>query len=118
MQNIVAALLAAGHGTLDGKGSKLLEPVDLDGDVPMVRLPLGRVKSDLQIHPTYVVVNGRFGPTIRQTLIDHDETLFVHQPVRSGTAGAVKLVLDTMEGQNGYAAEHMLVLYGDMPLLI
>lgn len=64
------------------------------------------------------MVNGRFGPAVRQTLMDHDETLFIHQLVRSGTAGAVKLVLDAMERQNSYAADHMLVLYGDMPFLI
>lgn len=55
MQNIAAALLPAGHGTLDGKGSKLMEPVDLDGNLPMVRLPFVRLKNDLQIHPTYAL---------------------------------------------------------------
>jgi bifunctional N-acetylglucosamine-1-phosphate-uridyltransferase/glucosamine-1-phosphate-acetyltransferase GlmU-like protein len=63
-----------------------------------------------------VIVNGRYGDDIRSSLSDHPEDHFVHQSERSGTAGAVKLVLDVIGKNHKHDAfGHMVVLYGDMP---
>ena len=101
MESAVGVLLAGGHGTLrkDRSVSKLLEPIQPNSNVPLIRLPYECLKKRLKLE-TVVVTNGRYGHDIRCALAEHTDDHFVHQPFRSGAAGAVKLVLEHFK-QNG-----------------
>jgi bifunctional UDP-N-acetylglucosamine pyrophosphorylase/glucosamine-1-phosphate N-acetyltransferase len=113
MKSVAGIVLAAGHGsvaTLQNQ-SKLVEVV---AGEPMVRRPVQILRDELKLSPTLVVVNTRFGGQVCQALADHPADWFVHQPERTGTAGAVKeclpqLIFDAAD------CDHVVVAYGDMP---
>lgn len=111
MKNVAGIVLAAGHGsvaTLMNK-SKLVEVV---AGKPMVCRPVQILRDELKLM-TLVVTNNRFESQIRNALHDHLKDCFIHQPDRTGTAGAVKECLSKLSGLA--EIEHVIVLYGDMP---
>lgn len=109
-----AVILAAGHGAITPGRSKLVEAV---GDKPMVSRVYDLVNRDLNIAPVCVVVNGKnpmFSEQVRGALVNglngHPRPVFVAQPERTGTAGAIALALPAIVD-----CRHVLILYGDMP---
>ncbi len=102
-----AVILAAGEGTrMKSKFAKVLHPV---AGKPMIEYGVAAAQA-AGAHETVVVI-GHQGEQMR-AMLDGRVTL-VEQPVRRGTGDAVKCARAALQGR----AEHVLVYYGDMPLL-
>lgn len=111
---VVGIVLAAGYGWITSpEKSKLVEQLIPDNGPTIV----GRAVSLFQrvrINPL-LVINDKFSQQIRQVVIGVgiDPRDFIIQEQRAGTAQAVKLCFPYIGRHEG---NHLLVLYGDMPL--
>lgn len=113
MEKIVGIVLAAGHGSLvpAQHQTKLIEKVR---NCPMVCRPVQLLRDELGLSPTLVVTNSRFGQQIHDAIKPHPQQWLVHQPERTGTAGAVLECLRSLQ-RFAQSFEHAVILYGDMP---
>ena len=113
MDQIVGIVLAAGHGSLvpTKHQTKLIEEIK---SRPMVCRPVQLLRNELRLTPTIVVTNSRFGQQIREAIKPHPSQWLVHQPERTGTAGAILACLPSLR-QLARKSKHAVILYGDMP---
>lgn len=113
MEELAGIVLAAGHGSLvpAQHQTKLIEEVR---NRPMVCRPVQLLRDELKLSPTLVVTNSRFGQQIRDAIKPHPQQWLIHQPERTGTAGAVLACLPSLR-QLARTSKHAVVLYGDMP---
>lgn len=113
-EGVIAAVLAAGYGSITSH-SKLIELLDEKRRLPIITQVVHTVYQ-LGV-PPFVVLNNLYGDEIKETLFYHHRDLFVCQPDRTGTAGAVQVVLQSIKGNKLWSrSKHLLVLHGDMPL--
>ena len=111
--NIVGIVLAAGFGTLDNRRAKVIETLDANGRIPIIK-PVVELVTRL-CGETAIVVNHKYGGEVIDELSSFDLDV-IYQVERSGTAGAVRACLPMWE-ERLRATEplHALILYGDMP---
>src|SRR3989338_9013893 len=111
MQKIFGAVVvAAGHGTFNGR-AKILEEVD---GIPMISRIVRAVRA-VSTGTCAVVVNPRFGREVTSTLAGTNDNhcAMVVQTKRFGTAEAVERALPRLKKEG---VTDFLALYADMPL--
>lgn len=106
MQEVAAAVLAAGYGKIDGQCKLLAE---INGQ-PLINRVVESLKAAKVVGEIYLVVNEESGDQIRESLRNFDNLKFVLQPYRMGTAGATRLVLDILPERY----EKLLCTFADM----
>lgn len=117
--NALGIVLCGGHGFItDSSKAKVVESVFVNGQqIPMVRIPFDILKNGLEIKTVLLVINGRFGEQVMRVIGDN-EAIFVSQPTRTGTGGAIELclpIIKILENRYQRRYQHLVVLYGDMP---
>lgn len=110
-EKISAIILAGGYGFFTGLGGAKISKViaRLNGE-PMVRHIVKNLIATGMFDRYYVVINSTYGDQIRAVLSDLKNIIYVVQPHRLGTAGAVELVLPYMCAGD----KHGIITYADM----
>lgn len=104
---LAAVILAAGQGTrMKSSVTKVLHPV---AGKPMIQYAVDTA-AFAGVNRTVLVI-GHQGDQVRAAL--GDRVVYAEQPVQRGTGDAVRSARTALEG----TADHVLVFYGDMPLL-
>ncbi len=107
-QRTAVVVLAAGKGTrMKGESSKVLSPL---GGKPMVRYVLDAITAS-GVCTAPVIVVGYKAEDVRAAV--GEGYTYVHQLVQLGTANAVEVTRDVLEG----TVDQVIVLYGDHPCL-
>lgn len=106
-----AVVLAGGYGHFRGpRGTKVSKVTAHIGGKPMIRHIMDKLLSTHLFNRYYIVTNTLYHEQVEHALAGYPDIRFVTQPHRVGSAGAVKLALDAMEGE-----QHILTQCGDMP---
>lgn len=115
---VAPIILAGGYGSFtmnwrDEKVPKVLEEVN---ELPLIIHVANVFWEYLHISDPFVVVNSTFGSQIAKIMKRHGfNAHYVVQEKRVGNAGAVELCLPAFAGTRFRHAEHVAVLYADMP---